>query len=125
MTGPRQEIAPKRFYTNINLAERIPEDHLLRRINATLDLESLTKCRVSRVAAKTAQMPGRLTKPYPGRCGQEARRRRWAVFAATRGDAASFAAGRRRSGWTTRLRVVLALAPKFAPKSKATSREVR
>jgi hypothetical protein len=35
-------------------------------------LESLTKCRVSRVAAKTAQMQGRPTKPYPGRYGQEA-----------------------------------------------------
>ena len=39
MMGPRKQIAPKLFYSNINLADRIPEDHLLRRINETLDLD--------------------------------------------------------------------------------------
>jgi transposase len=38
MIGPLKQIAPKLFYSNINLADRIPDGHLLRRLNSTLDL---------------------------------------------------------------------------------------
>jgi transposase len=43
MMGQRQEITPKLFYTHIDLAERIPEDHRLRRVLATLDMEFVRK----------------------------------------------------------------------------------
>jgi len=38
MMGQRQQLEPKLFYTGVILAERIPEDHILRRLNAELDL---------------------------------------------------------------------------------------
>jgi len=43
MMGPRQQVAPKLFYTNINLSDRIPEDHKLRRLKDVLDLEFIRR----------------------------------------------------------------------------------
>lgn len=39
MMGPRQEVVAKLFYTNINLSERIPSDHKLRRVVEALDFQ--------------------------------------------------------------------------------------
>lgn len=39
MMGRRQQLEPKLFYPGLNLAERIPEDHFLRRLSGVLDLE--------------------------------------------------------------------------------------
>lgn len=39
MIGPRQQLEPKLFYTDVNLAERIPPDHPLRRIASVLDFD--------------------------------------------------------------------------------------
>jgi IS5 family transposase len=38
MMGPLQQREPKLFYSGVNLDERIPRDHLLRRIQSALDL---------------------------------------------------------------------------------------
>ena len=37
MMGPRKHLHPKLFYGALNIAERIPADHLLRRLDAALD----------------------------------------------------------------------------------------
>jgi IS5 family transposase len=39
MIGPRQKLEAKLFYTSVNLDERIPPKHRLRRLRETLDLE--------------------------------------------------------------------------------------
>ena len=39
MMGSRRKLEPKLFYTSVNLNERIPPKHLLRRLRDTLDLE--------------------------------------------------------------------------------------
>ena len=39
MMGSHRKLEPKLFYTSVNLNERIPPKHLLRRLRDTLDLE--------------------------------------------------------------------------------------
>lgn len=39
MMGQRQQAEPKLFYTGVNLAGRVPDDHFLRRLNSALDFE--------------------------------------------------------------------------------------
>lgn len=39
MMGPRKQLQPKLFYATLNIAERIPANHFLRRLEAALDLE--------------------------------------------------------------------------------------
>ena len=39
MMGPRQKREPKLFYCGLNLEERIPADHTLRKIAAVVDFD--------------------------------------------------------------------------------------